>query len=264
MLCDRAVIYCTYLDRQMLNSSQDENRPSARGRRRRGAAHTVPRRQGRRASGSAPPASRSSRAATATSTRPWYESESRGGRRLRLWTDGPPPGPGAGNLAQEALRPRPPRLLPSRGGAASALQRLREARPSAAGVAWRRGSRRRALRPCGSPAREKPNVTVALASRSPEPSVCIAGSRQRRRSRVCPRAAGCAREAPGAPTSSHGGLLCPSRQKYDAENRVCVLLLNPDAAGSAAASPGCDLPRRRLLLFTTWPRRKCQPFASIQ
>lgn len=47
--------------------------------------------------------------------RPWSGSESRGGRQLRLWPGGPPPGPGAGNLAQEELQPhrgRLPSLLP--------------------------------------------------------------------------------------------------------------------------------------------------------
>lgn len=90
----------------------------ARRRWRRGAARTAPRGLGSRARGSAPPASRSSRAATATSTRPWSESESRGERRLRLWPGGPPPGPGAGNLAQEELRPYRGRLLSLLPGAA--------------------------------------------------------------------------------------------------------------------------------------------------
>lgn len=175
----------------MLNSSQSKNRTSAHGRRRRrrrGAARTAPRGRGSRARGSAPPASRSSRAATATSMRPWYESESRGGRQLRLWTDGPPPGPGAGNLAQEELRPRPaasprsprpgPRLQRAPPAAARDLERLSApesaglpARPSGGGGGWapRPAAGRRVREELAATFRAAGRLSRTLPAVRPEP-----------------------------------------------------------------------------------------------
>lgn len=92
--------------RSPASPARGRRRQWQRRRRRQPAAQTVPRGRRSWARGSAPPASKSSRAATATatSTRPWSESESRGraaapplARRPLL------PGPGAGSPEPEEL-----------------------------------------------------------------------------------------------------------------------------------------------------------------
>lgn len=100
--------------RSPASPARGRRRQWQRRRRRQPAAHTVPRGRRSWARGSAPPASKSSRAATATatSTRPWSESESRGrGGGSASGPAAPPPGTRSRKSGTGRAWRRTPRLF---------------------------------------------------------------------------------------------------------------------------------------------------------
>ncbi|KAM8959438.1 LOW QUALITY PROTEIN: protein adenylyltransferase SelO-like [Lycaon pictus] len=168
------------------------------------------------------------------------------------------PGPGAGNLAQEELRPRPGRgspLVP------------RPARRARSWAAARNPGRFRPHPPAA------PRLSAAPSSRggpTPPPAPlpcplprgpCLPRSSRRPGEPGAPRTYsrnGPLGERPPASAARRASrrqlLLCEWRQKHEP-----ALLPEPGARASAAACPGRHLPRGGPRPAAAWPPRKCPP-----